>query len=139
MSTAIHPVAGTHMHPQLDNTFSDRLAVTEVSSLYLAQTNADPSLCHLIVQTIQPIRERLTTVVALVAEKFNHRAHCSLKATAGHNPHPAVILAMGNGLRTQLNPHGSVAVDREAYRGCPQGFPHTPTMPGYTPNYGKRV
>ncbi len=81
MPTTIHTVASTDMHPQLDNPFSDRLAVTEISCLYLAQPNADTSLCNFIAQSAQPVRERLTPVVALVAKEFNHVTNCSLKAT----------------------------------------------------------
>ncbi len=48
MPAAIHSVTSTHMYPQLDNTFSDRIAVAKVSGLYLAQSNADAVLRNLI-------------------------------------------------------------------------------------------
>jgi hypothetical protein len=38
-------------------------------------------LCELVAQTVQPLRERLTSVIALVAEQFNRGVKCSLKAT----------------------------------------------------------
>jgi len=81
MPTAIHAVASTHMYPQLDYPFADWLAVAEISGLHLAQANADTRLCELVAQTVQPLRERLTSVIALVAEQFNRGVKCSLKAT----------------------------------------------------------
>lgn len=48
MPAAIHSIPGANVYPQLDNTFSDRLAVTEVSGLHLAQPNTDASLRHLV-------------------------------------------------------------------------------------------
>lgn len=36
MPATIDSVTGTHMYPQLDNTFSDRITVAKISGLYLA-------------------------------------------------------------------------------------------------------
>ena len=62
------------MYSQLDYTFTYRFAVTEISCLYLSQANPDTRLCHLVAHTVQPFGERLTAVLALVAQQFDRRS-----------------------------------------------------------------
>ena len=71
MPTTIHTVASTDMHPQLDNPFSDRFAVTEISCLHLAQPNADTSLSNFIAQSVQPISERLIVAAGIADPGMN--------------------------------------------------------------------
>lgn len=68
----IHPITGADVYPKLAHPLSDRLAIPKVSRLNLAQTNPDARLRHLVAQAIQPLGERLPSVIALVTTKFNH-------------------------------------------------------------------
>ena len=81
MAATVEAISGPDMHAQFDHAFSDRLAVAKVARLHLAQANADARLSQLVAHGIEPFCERLAAVVALVAEKFDHEYHCSLKAT----------------------------------------------------------
>lgn len=83
MPAAVHAVAGADMHAKFDDAFADRLAITGVASLHLAQPHANACLSHLVAHRVEPIRERFAAILVSIIEEVLSGYYCSLKATNG--------------------------------------------------------
>ena len=69
---AVHAVASTDMHSQLNDAFAYRRTVTKISSLYLPQANSNTRLGHFVTQGVEPCGERFTSIFTLISKKLYH-------------------------------------------------------------------
>lgn len=60
------------MDAQFDHTVANRLTITEVTGLDLAQANPDACLGDFIAHGAKPLREGFASIVTLMPEKFDH-------------------------------------------------------------------
>ena len=78
VSREIHAITGTDVDAQFDYAVADRLAIAKIADLYVAQAFPDSRLGDFVAHGVQPFRERLATVVALVAKQFELGEDCRL-------------------------------------------------------------
>ncbi len=74
MPTEINPISSADMHAQFEDALAYWFRVAEISGLHLTQSHSNPRLCDLVADGMEPFREGLTTVLALVSKEFDHRA-----------------------------------------------------------------
>jgi hypothetical protein len=82
MLSKIHAVSGANMNTKFAHAIADRRHITKIVRFDLAQTRPNSRLSDFVANGGQPLRERLTTISPLVAEKFGHIGYSSLIVTA---------------------------------------------------------
>jgi hypothetical protein len=60
------------MDSQLDHALADRLRVTQVPGLDLAQPGFDSGLRHSVAEAAEPFCVRFTPILLLVTDEFDH-------------------------------------------------------------------
>ena len=81
MPTAINAIAGTDMNPQFHHAFTHRLRIAKVPRLNLTESGSDSDLGNFVAKAAKPLGVWFASILLLVADEFDHKNDCSIKAT----------------------------------------------------------